>query len=141
MIEINEQISISEDEIEVQFIRCSGPGGQHVNKTSTGVQLRFNVTASTAIPMRAKNKLKTLAGTRMTSEGELVITATNRRSQKGNREDAQERLVELIRKALHVDKPRRKTRPSKAVNARRLDGKQRRSTVKKTRKPVQRDEN
>ena len=140
MIQINEHISLGEEEIEEQFIRCSGPGGQHVNKTSNGVQLRFDVNSSPSIPNRAKARLKTLAGSRLTSDGVLVITATRRRSQKANREDALERLVELIRSALHVEKPRRKTKPSRAVHARRLDGKHRRSEVKKNRQSVRRDD-
>ena len=140
MIYITENISLNDEEIEEQFIRCSGPGGQHVNKSSTGVQLRFNLENSTSIPSRAKMKLKTLAGSRLTSDGVLVISATRRRSQKANREDAQERLVDLVRSSLHVDKTRRKTRPSKAVHTRRLDGKSRRSDVKKTRRSVRRDD-
>ena len=140
MIHITEYISLNKEEVEEQFIRCSGPGGQHVNKTSNGVQIRFDVVHSPSIPVRAKAKLKTLAGSRLTSDGVLVISATRRRSQKANREDALKRLVELIRSSLHVAKPRRKTRPSKAVHARRLDGKSRRSNVKKTRRSVRRDD-
>ena len=140
MIYITDHISLGEDEIEEQFIRCSGAGGQHVNKSSTGVQLRFDVNASPSLPGGVRARLKVLAGSRLTSEGVLVISATRRRSQKGNREDALERLIELIKSAVHVDKPRRKTRVSRAAQTRRMDGKSRRSDVKKTRKPVRRDD-
>lgn len=140
MIPITDRIHLEDDEIDEQFIRCSGAGGQHVNKTSTGVQLRFNVNASPSIPGYAKTKLKILAGSRLTQEGVLVISATRRRSQKANREDAQTRLVDLIRLALQRDKPRRKTRPTKAAKTRRLEGKNRRSNVKKNRRPVSRDD-
>ena len=140
MIVVNEQITIPEEEVDEQFIRCSGPGGQHVNKSSTGVQLRFDVDASASVPASAKAKLKRIAGSRLTNEGEVVISATNRRSQKGNREEAHERLAELVRKALIVEKARRKSRPSYAAKARRLDGKQRRSDVKKNRKSVRKED-
>jgi ribosome-associated protein len=140
MIEVNEHITIPEEDVGEHFIRCSGPGGQHVNKSSTGVQLRFDVEASTVIPDFAKAKLKRIAGSRLTSDGEVVISATNRRSQKANREEAQERLAELVRKALVVDKPRRKSRPSYAAKARRLEGKQRRSETKKNRKSVRKED-
>ena len=140
MIEVNEHIIIPEEEFEEHFIRCSGPGGQHVNKSSTGVQLRFDVEASTTIPVYAKARLKRIAGSRLTSDGEVVISATNRRSQKANREEAYERLAELVRKALVADKPRRKSRPSYAAKARRLEGKQRRSETKKNRKPVRKED-
>ena len=140
MIEVNENITIPEEDIEEHFIRCSGPGGQHVNKSSTGVQLRFDVEASVVISSFAKAKLKRIAGSRLTSDGEVVISATNRRSQKANREEAQERLAELVRKALVVDKPRRKSRVSYAAKARRLEGKQRRSETKKNRKSVRKED-
>lgn len=136
MISITEYIALADDEIEESFIRSSGPGGQHVNKSSTGVQLRFDVAHSTSLPEGVRARLRALAGSRMTAEGVLVITATNFRSQKANREEAIGRLVALIRAAAVPPRHRRRTRPSKAAKARRLDGKRQRGALKQTRRPV-----
>lgn len=136
MIRVSEHIVLSEDEIEEHFIRTSGPGGQHVNKTSSGVQLRFDVANSRSLPEDVRRRLKGIAGSRLTNEGVLVISATSKRSQSGNRKDALERLVELIRDAEKRPKTRRKTRPSAGARASRLDDKHRRGDLKRSRGTV-----
>jgi ribosome-associated protein len=137
MIRVSESITLSEDEIEENFIRSSGPGGQHVNKTSTGVQLRFDVANSPSLSEEVRFRLSEIAASRLTNEGILVITATNKRSQSANRKEALDRLVTLIRTAEKRPKNRRKTRPSHGAKARRMDNKQRRSNIKRSRSPVQ----
>lgn len=111
-MQITETIFIDESELDERFIRASGPGGQHVNKTESAVQLRFNVAASTALPDAVKQRLKRLAGRRLTKDGELVIEASESRSQERNRAAARERLKQLILRALEKPKPRKKSRPS-----------------------------
>jgi len=137
MIRISESITLSDDEIKEDFIRSSGPGGQHVNKTSTGVQLRFDVTNSPSLTAEIRHRLSGIAGSRLTNEGILVITATNKRSQSANRKEALDRLVTLIRAAEKRPKNRRKTRPSFGAKARRMDNKQRRGNLKRSRGRVQ----
>lgn len=115
--------------VEEKFLAASGPGGQNVNKVATAVQLRVNVFAL-GLPPYAYQQLKTLAGTKMTSAGELVITARKFRTQDANRSDARERVVELIEKSLERQARRRPTKPSKAAKARRVDEKKGRATIK-----------
>jgi ribosome-associated protein len=130
MIRITDAIAIEEREIEESFIRASGPGGQNVNKLSTAVQLRFDVRRSPSLPNDVSTRLQRLAGSRLTKDGVLVITAQRHRTQERNRDDALARLVDLIRLAAVPPKPRRPTRPTAASRARRLQGKKRRSGIK-----------
>lgn len=124
---------IPDEELEEQFVRASGPGGQNVNKVSTAVELRFDVWRSASLTPSVRTRLLALAGRRMTKAGVLVIRADRFRTQEMNRADARARLQELIEEACKVPKPRIKTRPTKASKERRLEGKTRRSDVKKGR--------
>lgn len=134
VIEVTDTILIPEEELEFSFVRSSGPGGQNVNKVATAVQLRFDAGASPSLPVEVRQRLLRLAGSRVTDEGELVITARRFRSQHRNRQDAVERLVKLVRRAAEKPKKRRKTRPTKASVQRRLETKQRRGKLKDSRK-------
>ncbi len=134
MIEITNTLSIGEDEIEETFIRASGPGGQHVHKTSSAVQIRFDARRSPSLPNDVAIRLMKLAGQRLTADGVIVITAQSHRSQLRNREDALARLVELIRRASVRPEPRRPTKPTLASKERRLASKDRQSLVKAQRR-------
>jgi ribosome-associated protein len=135
MIEITGEITLDEKEIQVDFTRASGPGGQNVNKVSTAVQLRFNIN-SPSLPEDVRQRLVKLAGTRLTQDGDLLIEASRYRTQEQNRRDAVDRLVELIRQAAEKPKKRHKTRPSAAAKHRRLATKRIRSEVKRSRRPA-----
>jgi ribosome-associated protein len=133
MIRITDTISIDEREIEESFIRSSGPGGQNVNKLSTAVQLRFDVRRSPSLPNAVSVRLQKLAGSRLNKDGVLVLTAQRYRTQERNRQDALDRLSELVREAAMPPKPRRPTRPTMASKRERLETKKRRSGVKNLR--------
>jgi ribosome-associated protein len=133
MISITPNISIDEAELNESFVRSSGPGGQNVNKVETAVQLRFDARRSPSLPNAVSVRLQKLAGSRLTSDGVIVIVAQSHRTQERNREDARERLFELIRKAAVPPKPRRATKPTLASKTKRLEAKSRRSTVKSLR--------
>lgn len=136
MIRVTRQISIHKTEIHEQFARASGPGGQHVNKVSTAVKLRFDVAGSPSLPDRVRRRLLNLAGNQITRKGELVIEASRYRSRELNRKEALERLIRWIRKAAHEPRYRRKTRPPMASKKRRLEQKRRRGEIKRKRRPV-----
>lgn len=133
MIQITPTTAIDEDELSESFVRSSGPGGQNVNKVSTAVELRFDVRQSPSLGESVKIRLIRLAGHRMTKDGVLIIQAERFRTQDANRKDARDRLVELIREATIVPKRRIKTKPTRASKERRVEGKKKRSTVKKMR--------
>ena len=130
MIRVTSTISIDEREIEESFIRSSGPGGQKVNKLATAVQLRFDVRRSPALPDDVRQRLERLAGRRLTRDGVLIITAQQYRTQERNRQDALDRLLQMIREAAVRPVPRRPTKPTAGSRKRRLEGKRRRSAIK-----------
>jgi ribosome-associated protein len=137
MIKITDQIAIDESEIEYDFVRASGPGGQHVNKAATAVQLRFDVASSSSLPKDVRQRLVRIAGNQISAEGVLIIEASRFRSQHRNRKDAMDRLVELIDRAARKPRVRRRTKPTRAAKERRLRAKRRRSEIKRMRQSSQ----
>jgi len=136
MIKITRSININEEEINIKYILASGPGGQNVNKVATAAQLRFDIGHSSSISDDVKNRLIKLAGKRVTLGNELIITARKYRSRERNRQDAIDRLVDLIRRAATKPRIRKKTKPSMAEKQKRLEAKLRRAREKKLRHPV-----
>ena len=136
MIQITPAISIDESEIQEEFIRSSGPGGQNVNKVSTAVQLRFDAVHSPSLPDGVRARLISLARNKLNKEGILIIEARRFRTQGSNRQDAVERLVELIRKAAQIPVVRRKTRPTLASKERKLETKHHHAEAKRLRGPA-----
>ena len=132
MIEITPSLQIDERELQIDFVRASGPGGQNVNKVATAAQLRFDVNAS-SLPDDVRRRLIRLAGNRVTTEGVLLIEARRFRTQEQNREDAVQRFVELVRKALIPPKPRKQTKPTAASKAKRIKAKKLRGDTKRLR--------
>lgn len=136
MIQITPTINIDERELQLEFVRASGPGGQKVNKVATAVQLRFDVINSPSLPDDVRERLIRLAGKRMTEDGVLVIEARRYRTQDRNRKDAIDRLISLVEKAAVQPKLRRKTKPTLASKVRRLENKRRRSETKRRRREI-----
>lgn len=139
MIKINDQIHIDDWELTESFVRSSGPGGQHVNKTSSAVELRFEAARSPNLPDPVKTRLRKLAGRKWTKDGAIIITAEKHRSQLMNRELATSKLVDLIRESLQRPKFRVKTKPTRASQRRRMDSKTKRGQIKSTRGKVNLD--
>ncbi len=133
IIRIGETISIAEDELGESFIRASGPGGQHVNKVSSAVQLRFDIRNAPGLPPEVRQRLERLGGARVTQDGVLVLNARAHRSQERNRQAAREALVALVQRAAEPPRPRRPTKPTHAARLRRLAAKRHRATVKQGR--------
>ena len=133
MLEVAPGLIIDESELDERFVRASGPGGQNVNKVATAVELRFDVANSPKLPPDVRERLRALAGSRMTSDGVLLIDARRHRTQAQNREDARQRLTELLRQALVRPKRRRKTRPTKSSVEKRVESKKRRAQTKRGR--------
>ena len=139
MLRVSHALSINENDIDIVFVRASGPGGQNVNKLATAAQLRFD-TGKAALPDDARARLIRLAGQRMTKDGVIVIHAQRFRTQERNRADAIDRLVELLREAMVRPIPRRATKPTFGSKQRRLEGKKRRSDVKAKRNTARFDD-
>ena len=134
LIPINCHLFLDDGEIEESFVRASGPGGQNVNKVSSAVQIRFDLSGSRPLPEDLRERLGRLAGRRLTRDGVIVIIAQRYRTQERNRQDALDRLIALIRRAAVPPVPRRPTKPSRAAKERRLQAKAKRSAIKELRR-------
>jgi ribosome-associated protein len=134
MIQITKDIALDEDELQFDFVRAAGPGGQNVNRVATAVQLRFDVRRSPSLTESVRARLMRLAGNRINKDGVLIINARRFRTQTRNRKDAIDRLSDLVRRAAQREKPRKKTRPSNAARELRLQEKRRRSRIKNLRR-------
>jgi ribosome-associated protein len=132
-LKISPHLVIPDDELEWKFIRASGPGGQNVNKVSSAVQLRFLLPLNTSLPAAARNRLRALAGQKLNDDGSILVAARSERSQEQNRRAAAERLMALIQAALLEPKIRKKTRPTKGSQERRIESKKRRGSTKQAR--------
>ena len=140
MIRVTPRIALDESEIVEQFVRASGPGGQNVNKVATAVQLRFDVETSPALDDVTRQRLRTIAGHRLTRDGVIVISAERFRTRERNRADALARLVELIRRAAERPKVRRPTRVTAGAKARRRETKEKRGQLKRLRRAYSRED-
>ncbi len=140
MLQVTSTITLEESELDEQFVRASGPGGQNVNKVATAVQLRFDVDRSPSLSDELKRRLRAIAGSRMTTDGVLVIDARRYRTQADNRQDARERLTALIRQAAVKPKRRHKTKPTAASKERRLTTKRKRADTKRGRREIGSDD-
>jgi ribosome-associated protein len=139
-LEVTPDLTLPDSDLSVSFVRASGPGGQNVNKVASAVQLRFDLAGTAAIGERVKMRLRALAGRRVTDDGAILIIARNHRTQEQNRREAQERLADLIQRALIEPKTRKATRPTRAAKERRLDSKNRNRRTKSLRGKVRWDE-
>ena len=133
MLEVTPTLAIPDDELVERFVRSSGPGGQNVNKVSSAVELRFDAARSPSLPEDVRARVLARRDRRITADGVVVISAQRHRTQDRNREDARERLAELVRQATIVAKPRVPTRPTKASRVRRVEAKKQRAKVKQGR--------
>jgi len=139
-VEITSHISLPDHDLTWSFVRASGPGGQNVNKVATAAQLRFDLAGTASLDAAAKQRLRSLAGRRVTEDGALIIVARTQRTQEGNRREALERLAELVRRALVVPKVRKATRPTRGARERRLETKTQRRATKQLRRRVRWDD-
>jgi ribosome-associated protein len=139
-VQITPEISLPDEDLVWSFVRGSGPGGQNVNKVATAAQLRFDLAGTQALEAAVKQRLRSLAGRRVTDDGALLIVARNQRTQEGNRRDALERLAELVRRAAIAPKARKTTRPTRASRERRLQTKTQRRSTKQLRGRVRWDD-
>jgi ribosome-associated protein len=138
--QITPEVSLPDQDLTWSFVRASGPGGQNVNKVATAAQLRFDLAGTTALDEAVKQRLRSLAGRRVTEDGALLIMARNQRTQEGNRREALERLADLVQRALEAPKTRKATRPTRAARQRRLEGKTQRRATKQLRGRVRWDD-
>ena len=139
-VSITSDVTLLDHDFAWSFVRASGPGGQNVNKVATAAQLRFDLAGTQSLAPAVKERLRSLAGRRVTDDGALLIVARNQRTQEGNRREALERLTELVRRALVAPVTRKPTRPTRASRERRLDGKTQRRRTKQMRSKVRWDD-
>lgn len=136
MIEVTPDITLQDGEIELDFIRATGPGGQNINKVASAVQLRFDVVNSTSLPQQVRERLFKTARNRISSDGILIIEAKRYRSQERNRQDAIDRFIKMVKAATEEPKPRKPTKPSAEAKRSRLENKRRRGEKKRLRKSI-----